>query len=276
MALEIMTQTRISKPEPKGQRMQFLDIVEDDKVQLVVPNFLHDLESFWWLHLWTMLRVDHPESSTFSHLLFKNSTEASSHRLAALSFGVHKNLRHYLHGSLKRLALSCDIPRGVIYEEYLKYDDIPTSPLSGEAPSLLMQLCDMSIQHAIESNDDIPNLKPFTSVVPEQPRAVIKDKPTSQSLDEEDEPKSRPTGQPAMSDQAKSAGSKSTRGRKPATSNGRSTTSSRITRSSSARKPAGGSESPTQTVGGPASKSVDEGTPREDGTGPARKIRRTS
>jgi len=266
MALEIMTLKRMPKPETEPTDGMLLENIEVEEVETkpVVPNFLHDLESFWWLHLWTMLRVDHPESSRFSNLLFKNSTEASLHRDRALIFGVYEDLTRFLHKSLKPLARACDFSRGVIYKEYLKYDTILNFPLSGDPPTRLMQLCDICIKHANESPHPIPNLKPFTSVVPEQPLVV-----------EDNRSMSGPATQSATSNQVKSVGKKSTRGQKPAMSSGRSTTSSRITRSSSVRKAAVDGNG-SQSAGGSASKSVDEGTPRENGAGPARKIRRTS
>jgi len=273
MALEIMSLKRIPKPDPESSDEEEEPDNIKIRAQQVVPNFLHDLESFWWLHLWTMLRVDHPESSSFSNLLFKNSTEGSFHRYSALIFGVYEDLACSLHEALVPLARECNGPRKVIYKEYLKYDNILNFPLSGDAPNRLMRLCEASIRHA--SNHPIPHLKPFTSVVPEQPLAVAEENPTSQSSDEGDRLTSRPAAQSATSDQVKSTRKKSTRGQKPATSNGKSTTTSRITRSSSVRKAAVGGNG-SQSAGGSASKSIDEGTPREDGAGPARKIRRTS
>jgi len=255
------------KPETEPTDGMLLENIEVEEVKTkpVVPNFLHDLESFWWLHLWTMLRVHHPESSIFASMLFKNSTEPSFQRYDALKSGIYEDLTRYLHKSLKPLARACDFSRGVIYKEFLQYDTILDFPLSGNPPTRLMQLCDICIKLANESTHPIPNLKPFTSVVPEQP--VVSD---------DDDATSHPTEQSGRLDQAKSAGSKSTRGRKPTTSNVRSITSSRITRSSSVRKLTGGSGSTAQSAGGSASKSIDEGTPREEGVGPARKIRRTS
>jgi len=201
MALVIMSLKRFSKPEPMG-KIQLEKHADKLEAQLVVPNFLHDPESFWWLHLWTMLRVDHPKSSIFSSSLFKNNTEPSLRRGMALTQGVEGDLVRCLHGSLMPLASSCNVPRGVIYQEYLKYDALLPLPLFGEAPDLLMELCNISIEHAKESDHPIPNLMPFTSLVPDQPLAVVEERPTSQSSDEDD----GSTSWPAASDQVKSAG----------------------------------------------------------------------
>ncbi|KAF9539352.1 hypothetical protein CPC08DRAFT_498864 [Agrocybe pediades] len=69
----------------------------------VVHNPQHDIESLWWLALWTLtLRVNHTSSSRkWAFSIFQHTLVPSTQRRDAFNFDIEHNLFKYLHKDLR-------------------------------------------------------------------------------------------------------------------------------------------------------------------------------
>lgn len=88
---------------------------------VVVYNFQHDLESVWWILLWSATsRVSHPPSIAWSRDIFRNTMTPSQARLDCLLLSIASTLKACLHPSLQSFVAPLEVLRTNIYAEYIE------------------------------------------------------------------------------------------------------------------------------------------------------------
>ncbi|KDQ22368.1 hypothetical protein PLEOSDRAFT_1098298 [Pleurotus ostreatus PC15] len=88
----------------------------------LVYNFQHDLESIWWIFLWTITcRVSHPPSIVFGQGIFKNTMDLSSERSACFEDSITTSLRPCLLPPLERLAAPLERLRRAMVNAYMHH-----------------------------------------------------------------------------------------------------------------------------------------------------------
>ncbi|KAL4259871.1 Fungal-type protein kinase domain-containing protein [Pleurotus pulmonarius] len=88
--------------------------------QPLVYNYQHDLESIWWIFLWTVLsRVPHEASVEYARPIFQNIMTLSDARSQCLLEEIEAPLQLCLHPSLKRLSQPLDQLRELLHTSYL-------------------------------------------------------------------------------------------------------------------------------------------------------------
>lgn len=84
-------------------------------------NFQHDLESVWWILLWSATsRVSHPPSIAWSRDIFRNTMSPSQPRLDCLLLSIASTLKARLHPSLQSFVAPLEVLRTNIYAEYIE------------------------------------------------------------------------------------------------------------------------------------------------------------
>ncbi|PPQ85559.1 hypothetical protein CVT25_006729 [Psilocybe cyanescens] len=87
----------------------------------VVHNFLHDLESLWWLILWTLTsRIQDPKCKNWLALVFQNITDLSSKRRRCFEYPIENKLSRFLPEALAPFAHPLDLLRDEMFQSYLK------------------------------------------------------------------------------------------------------------------------------------------------------------
>ncbi|KDQ22365.1 hypothetical protein PLEOSDRAFT_1051064, partial [Pleurotus ostreatus PC15] len=101
----------------------FTKSVPPDAAQMpLVYNFQHDLESIWWIFLWTITcRVSYTPSIVFGQDIFKNTMELSSERSACFEDSITTSLRTCLLSPLERLAAPLERLRGFMVNAYMHH-----------------------------------------------------------------------------------------------------------------------------------------------------------
>ncbi|KAF4581317.1 Peroxisomal membrane protein PAS20 [Pleurotus pulmonarius] len=88
---------------------------------VVVYNFQHDLESVWWILLWSATsRVSHTPSIDWSRDIFRNTMTPSQARLDCLLLSIAATLKANLHPSLQSFVAPLEVLRTNIYTEYIE------------------------------------------------------------------------------------------------------------------------------------------------------------
>ncbi|KAG9218193.1 hypothetical protein CCMSSC00406_0005874 [Pleurotus cornucopiae] len=86
----------------------------------LVYNFQHDLESIWWIFLWTVTcRVSHPPSIVFGQDIFKNTMQLSSERSKCLQYPIESSLLTCLMSPLQQLAAPLETLRKFMANAYM-------------------------------------------------------------------------------------------------------------------------------------------------------------
>ena len=89
--------------------------------QAIVYNFQHDLESIWWIFVWTATsRVVHEPSINFANKIFKNTTTLSKERADCMIKDIFGPLNDCLEPSLRGLALPLDKLRKLMFAHYVR------------------------------------------------------------------------------------------------------------------------------------------------------------
>ncbi|KAF9543024.1 hypothetical protein CPC08DRAFT_716822 [Agrocybe pediades] len=88
----------------------------------VVHNPQHDVESLWWLKLWTLTcRVNHPDSREWAALVFHNSLTPSQERCNAFNGNIEYILSDKLSPDLMEpFALAMGLFRKCLHNAYIK------------------------------------------------------------------------------------------------------------------------------------------------------------
>ncbi|KAF7430412.1 hypothetical protein PC9H_006117 [Pleurotus ostreatus] len=99
----------------------FTKSVAPDAAQMpLVYNFQHDLESIWWIFLWTVTcRVSHTPSIVYGQDIFKNTMQLSSERLKCLLYPIKPSLLACLPSPLQQLAAPLEKLRGFMVDAYM-------------------------------------------------------------------------------------------------------------------------------------------------------------
>lgn len=85
----------------------------------VVHNFQHDLESVWWIVLWTCtLRVNYEPSRTWARTIFRNSNKLCRERELCFTSPIRGTLRKKLQANLKVFAAPLDKIRNHLKTTY--------------------------------------------------------------------------------------------------------------------------------------------------------------
>ncbi|KAF4581315.1 hypothetical protein EYR40_002903 [Pleurotus pulmonarius] len=109
---------------PPRDTMFDLDTYKDTEDPAAPPiplvyNFQHDLESIWWLFLWTITcRVSHPPSIGYGRDIFRNTLQLSSQRSRCFQYSVTTSLTCLLP-SLQQLVARVDKLRGFMVNVYM-------------------------------------------------------------------------------------------------------------------------------------------------------------
>jgi hypothetical protein len=95
--------------------------VTQKQKQAIIYNFQHDLESIWWIFVWTATsRVAHEPSINFANKIFKNTTTLSKERADCMIKGIFGPLNDCLEPSLRGLALPLDKLRKLMFAHYVR------------------------------------------------------------------------------------------------------------------------------------------------------------
>ncbi len=153
MAIELTRSTRYAdevQSDYPGQGEEVYALIGDrspQKQQLaltpVVHNFLHDIESIWWVYLWTILAlVNHSPSNSFAAIVFEDTFNPSLVRGEMLTTSISNRLQQHLHPMLQQLVQPVDAVRSQLFQTYRKFKD--PSELSVYSPfyGLLLGLVD--------------------------------------------------------------------------------------------------------------------------------------
>jgi hypothetical protein len=93
----------------------------------VIHNFSHDVESFYWLLLWTLTgRINHPASLAMARRVFQDTTHCSEDRITCLEKNeLFKTELENLHPSLKHRLVTGSLNgiRSVLYKAYTRRAD---------------------------------------------------------------------------------------------------------------------------------------------------------
>lgn len=89
--------------------------------QMIVYNFQHDLESIWWIFIWTATsRVPHGPSMNFANKIFKHTTTLSKERADCMIKDISGPLNDCLDPLLRCLALPLEKLRKFMYAHYVR------------------------------------------------------------------------------------------------------------------------------------------------------------
>lgn len=163
MAIELANETRLVKKriitdptsKPSGP-----------KRTPIAHNYLHDLESLWWLHAWTMIaRVNHIPSLQIADRYFDGKIPTGGQRVSLFIQDdvLTDHFEGCLHQSVEALLHPSNFARSKILDEYQNQSDSFSPELSGRIPAILMWLIDYSIEVA-KKNNNIPDLILFKTV----------------------------------------------------------------------------------------------------------------
>ncbi|KAF4563843.1 hypothetical protein EYR36_003087 [Pleurotus pulmonarius] len=99
-----------------------------------VYNFQHDLESIWWIFLWTVTRrVSHEPSIAFGRPIFKNTMDPPAARLNFFIKAINSDFRECLLPPLQQLADTFEMLRQFMVDAYLYLYHQNTQGLAGVA-----------------------------------------------------------------------------------------------------------------------------------------------
>jgi hypothetical protein len=88
--------------------------------QVVIYNFQHDLESIWWILMWTLTaRVSHDPSILFASKIFQNKTSLCRERADCILEDISLRLRNCLEISLRRFIRPLEMLRDEMHRNYL-------------------------------------------------------------------------------------------------------------------------------------------------------------
>jgi hypothetical protein len=86
----------------------------------VIYNFQHDLESVWWILMWTLIaRVLYRPSSDFANMIFKNQTSLWHEREMCITQNITKTLTTYLEPSLHPFITPLETGRKIMLAQYV-------------------------------------------------------------------------------------------------------------------------------------------------------------
>lgn len=89
--------------------------------QPLVYNFQHDLESLWWIFLWTVLsRVPHQASVMYGKTIFQNTMILSAARSQCFLEEIGTHLEQCLHSPLKLLSAPLEMLRRIMHSAYVE------------------------------------------------------------------------------------------------------------------------------------------------------------
>lgn len=102
------------------KRQRLLKDKTKDPSQGIVHNFQHDLESIWWLVLWTITsRVVGSSAQLYGQGIFQNSIIASPKRLKAFRSGIEEDLNSCLGKLARYFSEPMETIRGAMYQDYV-------------------------------------------------------------------------------------------------------------------------------------------------------------
>lgn len=85
----------------------------------VIPNFQHDLESIWWLTVYSVTaRVDHPPSNQFAWEIFKHTTGLGHRRAVFLKEPITRSFAKTLHPNISTIWVLLEPLRRGLLDEY--------------------------------------------------------------------------------------------------------------------------------------------------------------
>jgi hypothetical protein len=96
------------------------DAEADEHTVAVIPNFQHDLESIWWLTIYTVTaRVDHPPSNEFAREISQHTTELGHHRAVFLEKDIlQQSFAKRLHPDIASIAGTLELLRRWLLDQY--------------------------------------------------------------------------------------------------------------------------------------------------------------
>lgn len=91
----------------------------EERTLVVVPNFQHDLESIWWLTVYTVTaRVAHKPSVEFAGKIFEHTIELGHHRAVFLEKNNLKSFAKRLHPDIDTIAGYLEFLRKKLFSQY--------------------------------------------------------------------------------------------------------------------------------------------------------------
>jgi len=120
MAIEILELRYLAvAPDSSDSESFEKQTVETERTPQVVHNFQHDLESVWWILLWTITcRIAHPPSQAYAKTIFDNSMRSSLQRYDALAEPLTRTLRTVLKESLSEFSVYMESMRKYLLKQY--------------------------------------------------------------------------------------------------------------------------------------------------------------
>ncbi|PPQ83150.1 hypothetical protein CVT25_005393 [Psilocybe cyanescens] len=95
------------------------DPFSTDRIQVVIHNFQHDLESVWWLLLWTLVaRIKHDISNDWAKMIFQNTLHLSIARDRCFCESIHPKLHDILATPAKGFSKPMDDLRQIMVKAY--------------------------------------------------------------------------------------------------------------------------------------------------------------
>ncbi|PPQ88968.1 hypothetical protein CVT25_005067 [Psilocybe cyanescens] len=91
----------------------------DDRLQIVIHNFQHDLESVWWIMLWSLTaRIQHKLSNNWAKTIFQNTLQLSTPRKRCFTKSIWSKLNSILAAPAKKLSKNMDTMRRNLHVAY--------------------------------------------------------------------------------------------------------------------------------------------------------------
>ncbi|KDQ22354.1 hypothetical protein PLEOSDRAFT_1068715 [Pleurotus ostreatus PC15] len=126
MPHEILSSRYIVPRQPGAQKPKLVvdDLTNGRRPQPRGPppvyNFQHDLESIWWIFVWTITcRVSHDPSVAFGRKIFQNLMDPPLTKLNFLEDPISEEFMGCLSSPLQQLASPLEVLRCFIYDAYL-------------------------------------------------------------------------------------------------------------------------------------------------------------
>jgi len=118
-------------------------------------NFLHDVESVWWLHLWTMLdRVPHEPSQKLARHIFVNGPPTLTREAVFITPGKLFEVLRTLHPTLSTMATASDATRRTLHYSYRDFKNPVDPECYGKAYDAILCL----LQAGIDLEHDVVDL----------------------------------------------------------------------------------------------------------------------
>lgn len=124
MASEIMDRQLLYEEPVDDQQLDFNSNILDYQSSLtpvrdVTYDYLHDAESFCWVHLWILLsRIPHSPSQALANSIFQNVGTTSAIRRKLFLGGIRKPEIDSVHHTIRELAQLWNFPRKALLKAF--------------------------------------------------------------------------------------------------------------------------------------------------------------